>query len=423
MTPPNWPTTPRSRRPTSASDPGLTAATDRPQVGRLLWLSAGHLITDVNQGAVILLVPVVQATMHLDIGTAALVVTVSTLASSIVQPVFGVFSDRHDLRWMIPAGVLVAGLGLAFASLAPVFPLVLVGVLLSGLGVAAFHPEATRWAGASAGSRRATGMSWFSVGGNAGYALGVLATAPLVALGGRALMTVLVAPPLLIAVKLRTLVTEFKRASGFERQSVSSAIRAGLSRDVLLLVGFIAVRSVAQVGMATFAPLYLHLVRGMSLTSAGSITFAFLIAGAFGTLLGGPLADRFGRKRQLLGSFALMPLLGIAFLYLPGPGGYLGLLLMGLLSVSTFAVTVTMAQELMPRHTGTASGITIGFAIGVGGLAVAVLGQLADHYGLATTILVVSLAPIAGILVILPLREPARTPRGLRAADALTHGE
>lgn len=391
---------------TPATDGGL--ALGRPRVGRLLWLSAGHLITDVNQGAVILLVPVVQATMHLTIATAALVVTVSTVASSIVQPIFGVFSDRHDLRWMIPGGVLLAGLGLAFASLAPAYPLVLLGVLVSGLGVAAFHPEATRWAGDSAGSRRATGMSWFSVGGNAGYALGVLATVPLVALGGRALMSVLVAPPVLIAVRLRSLVGGFRREAGFEPQSVVSAIRASLSRDVLLLIGFIAVRSIAQVGMATFAPLYLHLVRGMSLTLAGSVTFGFLLTGAFGTLLGGPLADRFGRRWQLLGSFALMPFLGLAFLYLPGTAGYLCLLLMGLLSVSTFAVTVTMAQELMPRHTGTASGITIGFAIGVGGLAVAVLGQFADHHGLLATITAIALAPIAGILVILPLREPKR---------------
>ena len=380
----------------------------KPQMGRLLWLSAGHLITDVNQGAVVLLVPVLQATLHLTIASAALVVTVSTIASSVVQPLFGALSDRYDLRWMIPAGVFVAGLGFAGAGLAPTYPLVLGSVLVSGLGVAAFHPEATRWAGDSAGSRRVTGMSWFSVGGNAGYALGVLVTAPLVALGGRPALAVLLAPPAAIAMKLSRLIRNFTRIGHSEKQSVRSALQASLSRDVMLLVGFIAIRSIAQVGMATFAPLYLHLARGLSLTAAGSITFGFLIVGAIGTLLGGPLADRFGRKRQLLGSFALMPFLGVGFLYLPGPAGYVALLLMGLLSVSTFAVTVTMAQELMPRHMGTASGITIGFAIGVGGLAVAFLGQFADHHGLASTILLIALAPILGLLVILPLREPHR---------------
>lgn len=387
---------------------GSTPAPAKPHVARLLWLSAGHLLTDVNQGAVVLLVPVVQTTMHLSIATAALVVTVSTLASSIVQPLFGVLSDRYDLRWMIPAGLVVAGFGFGLASLAPIYPLVLAGVLVSGLGVAAFHPEATRWAGDSAGSRRATGMSWFSVGGNAGYALGVLATAPLVALGGRAALAILVAPPLAMAAKLREVIRLFHRVGHNEPQSVLSAVQATLSRDMLLLVGFIAVRSIAQVGMATFAPLYLHLARGLSLTAAGSITFGFLIAGALGTLLGGPLADRFGRKRQLFGSFALMPVLGLTFLSVPGVAGYAALVLMGLLSVSTFAVTVTMAQELMPRHMGTASGITIGFAIGVGGLAVAFLGQFADQHGLAATIEVISLAPIAGMLVLLPLREPRR---------------
>lgn len=396
----------------------MTSTAGRPQVGRLLSLSGGHLVTDVNQGVVILLVPVVKASLGLSIGAAALLVTVSTVASSVVQPLFGAITDRYDLRWLIPAGVFLAGAGILVAALAPGYSIVLLGVLLSGLGVAAFHPEAARWAGEASGRLRATGMSWFSVGGNAGFALGVLVTAPLVGwAGSRAGAAWLMLPPALYAAYLLWEVTRFPAREAGQGQPVWSAVRATLSPSIGLLVGFIVVRSVVSVGMATFTPLYLQLVRGMPLSEAGAITFAFLLAGAVGTLAGGPVADIFGRKVMLTVSLALMPPLGLAFVYLPNLAGYAALVVMGALVVSTFGVTVVMAQELMPKHAGTASGITIGFSIGVGGVAVALLGRLADLVGLTTTLVFLALIPIAGVLLVLPLREtkpaqaaqPART--------------
>jgi FSR family fosmidomycin resistance protein-like MFS transporter len=390
------------------------------KLARLLALSAGHLVTDVNQGAIVILVPVVKASLGLSIGAATLLVTVSTVTSSLVQPVFGVLSDRFDLRWMIPGGVLVAGLGVAFAGLAPNYPLVLLAVLVSGLGVAAFHPESARWAGqaAAAGRKRATGMSYFSVGGNAGYALGVLVTAPLIVVAGsRAGAVWLLVPPIILAAVLLALVTRFRRAAGEVPAPVGTAVRAMLTRPMGLLVGIVALRSVLSVGTAALAPLYLHLVRGLSLPQAGTLTSLSLFAGAAGTLVGGPLADRLGRRTVILASMAISPPLALLFVLVPNWLGYTALVLMGAVIVSTFSVTVTMAQELMPAHQGTASGIMLGFAFGGGGIAVGLLGKLADVAGLTTTWHVLAGIPLVALVL------AAGLPETREQSDELAAGE
>src|SRR5215212_1298348 len=143
-------------------------------------LSAGHLFTDVNQGAVAALVPFLVAERALSLATAGSLVLAATLSSSIVQPLFGHFSDRRPLPVLMPLGVTLGGLGIALVGVAPSYPLILLCVVLSGLGVAALHPESARFANYVSGSRRARGMSFFSVGGNAGFALGPVITTPLV---------------------------------------------------------------------------------------------------------------------------------------------------------------------------------------------------------------------------------------------------
>jgi len=378
---------------------------------RLVLLSLGHLITDVNQGAVVILIPVVKASFGLSIGAATALVTVSTVTSSVLQPLFGLLSDRFDLRWVIPGGILVAGLGMAFAGLAPSYPLVVLAVLLSGIGVAAFHPEASRWAGQAAGRRRATGMSYFSVGGNAGYALGVFAMAPLVVALGRGGMAWLLPPAAVVALLLAPAVAGFGRAPGHEEASLKGSLRAALSPVIGLLTAVVAVRSAVSIGFAALAPLYLHLGRGLPLTDAAWVTSAFLFAGALGTLLGGPLADRFGRRRQLLGSFVVQPVLGFVFVLVPGWPGYLALVLLGAAVVSSFAVTVVIAQEALPRHQGTASGIILGFAFGAGGISAGLLGALADAIGLQTSLLLLSALPVLGLGLIAALPETKKGER------------
>src|SRR5918997_1793908 len=143
-------------------------------------LSAGHLFTDVNQGAVAALIPFLVAERGLSLAAAGTLVLAATLSSSIVQPLFGFFSDRTPLPALMPLGVVLGGLGIALAGVAPSYPLIFLCIVLSGLGVAAFHPESARFANYVSGSRRARGMSFFSIGGNAGFALGPVVATPLV---------------------------------------------------------------------------------------------------------------------------------------------------------------------------------------------------------------------------------------------------
>jgi FSR family fosmidomycin resistance protein-like MFS transporter len=391
------------------------------KLSRLLGLSAGHLICDINQGAVVILVPVVKVSLGLSIGSAALLVSATTVMSSIIQPLFGVLSDRFDLRWMIPAGVALAGVGVAVAGLVPNYPLLLGAVLVSGLGVAAFHPEASRWAGSAAGPRRATGMSVFSVGGNAGFALGVFATAPLLVAAGREGTKWLAVLPLAYALLIIPMLIGFGPARGQgEAAPIMSPVRAALTPTMGLLVAIIGVRSVISIGITALAPLYLNLSRGLSLTTAAAVTGGYLFAGACGTLLGGPLADRFGRRRQIQVSFAVLAPLGLVFLLVPGLPGYAALILFGGAIVSTFAITVTMAQELMPAHQGTATGITLGFAFGAGGIAAGLLGRLADVIGLQSALLLLVVLPLVALPLVARLPETGDRPPSARPREPLS---
>src|SRR5215218_821252 len=165
-------------------------------------LSAGHLFTDVNQGAVAALIPFLVAERGLSLAAAGSLVLAATLSSSIVQPLFGHFSDRRSLAALMALGVTLGGWGIALVGIAPSYPLILLCVVLSGLGVAAFHPESARFANYISGSRRARGMSFFSVGGNAGFALGPVISTPLVLVFGLPGTLFLALPALLMGLVL-----------------------------------------------------------------------------------------------------------------------------------------------------------------------------------------------------------------------------
>ena len=165
-------------------------------------LSAGHLFTDVNQGAVAALIPFLVAERGLSLAAVGALVTAATVSSSIVQPLFGIFSDNRPLPVLMPLGLLLAGFGIALVGVAPSYPLILLCVVVSGIGVAAFHPEAARFANYVSGSGRARGMSFFSVGGNAGFALGPVLTTPLVLVFGLPGTLFLAAPAALMAAVL-----------------------------------------------------------------------------------------------------------------------------------------------------------------------------------------------------------------------------
>ena len=374
-------------------------------------LSAGHLFTDVNQGAVAALVPFLIAERGLSLAAAGSLVLAATLSSSVVQPLFGYFSDRGPLPALMPLGVVLGGLGIALVGIAPSYPLILLSIVLSGLGVAVFHPESARFANYVSGSRRASGMSFFSVGGNAGFALGPVISTPLVLAFGLPGTLFLVLPASLMGL---VLFYELPRLRSFQPGTVEVAGEKGAAQPehwgpFVRMIGAVTARSFVYFGLIAFVAEYYVRVLGTSPVVGNTALSVMLFAGGAGTLLIGPLADRVGRRAVLAGSMLLLSPLIYAFT-LSGPlPGMFFLAFVGAATMGTFGVTVVMGQEYLPGRIGVAAGFTMGFSIGLGGVGAPVFGALADSYGLHATMLVICALPLLGLALALSLpRESGR---------------
>jgi FSR family fosmidomycin resistance protein-like MFS transporter len=361
-------------------------------------LSSGHLATDLAQGSLPALLPFLKAEFDLSYTMASALVLAATISSSLIQPAFGLWSDARGALWLLPAGVALAGVGMAAASVAPSYPLIMLSVLAAGVGVAAYHPEGSKFASYASGSRRASGMSFFSVGGNVGFALGpVYASALILALGlhGGILLAV---PGLVVAAGL---VFVLRYLSGFAPEQVPREERAAAhaeTRGLTLLLAVVGLRSVAHMGLFTFIPLW-EIHKGHGEAYGTFVLALFLFAGAVGTLCGGPLADRFGRRPVLRFSFVAATPLILVYVLVGGPLGVLAVTLSGAVVIGTFGVSLVMSQEYMPGRVGMASGLSIGLAIGLGGVAALTLGAVADTVDLRAAVLATALGPALALAV------------------------
>ena len=365
-------------------------------------LSSGHFATDFSNGALPALLPFLKDRFSLSYTAVGAVILASQASSSLTQPLFGLWSDRRGAMWLLPAGVAVAGVGIALAADAPTFWLVLLLVLISGLGSAAFHPEGSKFAGFVSGRRRASGMAWFSIGGNLGFAVGPIATTAVVAAFDLRGGLILAVPGVLVAVAL-LVGAPYLRGFAPERGAARTVAGEDDPFAMKLLLGVIALRSVAWFGLITFVPLW-EVSLGHSKSHGNHLLALMLFAGGVGTLALGPLADRFGRRPVLLASVVATGPLVLLFVLVGGVPGAIALALIGVCVVGTFGVTMVMGQEYMPRHLGTASGLVIGLSVGIGGVAAVGLGRLADMTSLRTAFFVAAAAPIvaSALAVMLP---------------------
>jgi len=360
-------------------------------------LSTGHLATDFANGALPALIPFLKDRFSLSYTLVGVLVLSSQASSSLIQPLFGLWSDRRGAMWLLPGGVALAGVGIALAADAPHYWLVVVLVLVSGVGVAAFHPEASKFAGYVSGRRRASGMAWFSIGGNLGFALGPVVTTVLVHQYGLRGGLLLAAPCLAVAA-LALALTPYLREFLPEQGAVHAHAGADQPRAMGLLLGVIALRSVAWFGLITFVPLWeVHL--GHSKSHGNHLLALMLFAGGVGALLMGPLADRIGRRPVLLGSVVLTSPLTYVFLAVGGVPGTVALAFVGASVVGTFGITMVMSQEYLPRHIGMASGLSIGMSVGLGGIGAVALGRLADATSLRTALYAAAAAPLFAIVL------------------------
>ena len=364
----------------------------------------GHLMTDLNQGILPALLPFFIAERGLSYAAAGGRVLAANVASSVVQPVFGYLADRRRSPWLIPAGVAAAGLGMALSGIAPTYPLIAAAVAFSGLGIAAFHPEASRAANYVSGDRRATGMSIFSTGGNLGVATGPLLVTPLVLAFGLRASLVMVVPMLAVAAFLLTQTPRLgalRHAPGIRGTGEPSPDRW---RPFARLGIVVVSRSVIYTGLSAFVPLFYAKVLGRSRADGATALALLLGTGVLATIVGGRLADRHGRRVVVLGALGLLaPLLLVLSRAHDARLATALLVPIGFALYLPFSVLVVMGQEYLPNRVGTASGLTLGLGVTAGGIAAPLLGRLADHYGVAAPLLLVSALPLLALAATLTL--------------------
>jgi len=364
-------------------------------------LSAGHCATDFANGALPALLPFFVDRFHLSYTLAATVMLASAASSSLIQPLFGAWSDKRGAIWLLPAGVAVAGIGIALAAAAPAYWLVLLLVVISGLGVAAYHPEGSKFAAYAGGRKRASAMSLFSIGGNVGYALGPTVTTPLVLALGLTGGLLLSLPVLGVALAL-LLVSPYLARFAPEPGAAGRAEGEDRPGALALLLGVIAFRSVAWFGLITFVPLW-EVSLGHSKAEGSHLLSLMLLAGGLGTLAAGPLADRLGRRPVLNVSLLATAPLIFVYVLVGGISGAIALAFVGVCVIGTFGVTMVMSQEYLPSRIGMASGLSIGLSIGLGGIAAVGLGALADSVDLQAAMYAAAAAPLAGLALALLL--------------------
>jgi MFS transporter, FSR family, fosmidomycin resistance protein len=372
-------------------------------------LSAAHLCDDINQGVVPAMLPFFIAAHHLTYAAAAGLVLAQTMSSSVVQPLFGWLADRRSSPWLIPVGMSIAGLGVAVSGWAPSYHLIFFSIAVSGFGISAFHPEAARRVRYLSGSRQATTMSFFTVGGMVGFALGPLLITPtLMALGTRG-AAVLAIPVLVMALVLSANRHRLAVAQPAQHRAEGRLIIEGDERwgDFIRLTAVVILRSIAFFGLNTFLPLYWTAnLRGTK--AGGGMALTVLAAAvAVGTLIGGRLADRYGRKAVISGSLgAFVPFL-LVFLDSRIIVAAIMLVPVGIAAAAANSVVVVMGQDYLPNRVGLAAGVTLGLSMTIGGMLTPVLGTVADHYGLRTAMLLVALVPLLAFAMSLTLHETA----------------
>ncbi|MFC4564928.1 MFS transporter [Nocardiopsis mangrovi] len=383
--------------------------------GLIILLSLGHACVDVYQGAVAALVPFFVAERAYTYAAAAGLVLAASLLSSVVQPLFGALTDRRPMPWLLPVSTVVGGAGVALSGVAGSYPLTLAAIALSGLGVAAFHPESARVARAASGGSH-TAMGWYSLGGNIGFATAPLMVAAVVATGGLHASPLLVVPALAGGALCLAAVRATARP-GYAASRSAGPRAADDWTSFVRLSGAIVCRSIVFVGLSAFIALHVRQQAGGGELAGTAALSVLYLGGAVGTVLGGALATRWDRITVVRWSYAATVLAVAGVVFVPGPLVYAFVALASAGLYVPFSLHVTLGQDYLPRRAGTAAGVTLGLTVSIGGVAAPLIGAAADASSLQTALAPLIALPALGLLLLRSLREPALPGLGGVAAE------
>ncbi|QKS01368.1 MFS transporter [Sphingomonas sp. CL5.1] len=389
-----------------------TVATARPGAmadsgtvfGVIVAISFCHMLNDMMQSLLPAIYPGLKTDLHLTFGQIGLVTLAYQITASILQPLVGLYADKRPTPMALPGGTLFSLAGLSVLSVAHSYGLVLAGAALLGVGSSVFHPESSRVARMAAGGRHGLAQSLFQVGGNAGQALGPLAAALVVVRWGQSSLALFALLALLSGAVLWNVAVWYRHhglvrlRAGGKGASAADLPAGHARRGILILLALIFSKYVYLASLTSYYTFYLIHRFGVSVENAQLHLFAFLTAVAVGTVLGGPLGDRFGRKYviwfSILGALPFTLVLPHVGLFWTGPLT----VAIGLILASAFPAIVVFAQELVPGKVGMISGLFFGFSFGMGGLGAAVLGWMADRTGIEAVYQLCAFLPAIGLL-------------------------
>lgn len=372
----------------------------------LIALSMVHMLNDALQSVISASYPLLRDEMAVSFSQIGIITLVYQLAASVFQPVVGLFFDKRPVAWSLPIGMIFTLCGLVSLAFVTTFYGVLISVFLVGIGSSVTHPEASRITSLASGGRRGLAQSIFQVGGNFGGALGPLLVAFLVAPYGRqniAWLSILAFLAILIMVPICHWYARYLKRIKIEKAEVQVPVEMPLPmKQTVLSIGILLVlifsKYVYTASISSYYTFYLIEKFNVSISHSQVLLFVYLVATAIGTLLGGPLGDRIGRKYVIW-----ISILGVAPFTLLLP--YVGLtwtviltFCIGLIISSAFPAILVYAQELLPYKLGLISGLFFGLAFGIGGIASAVLGKLADMYGIELVYQLCAYMPLLGLV-------------------------
>lgn len=377
----------------------------------IAMMSASHVIDDLYQGVVPAMLPFLVSERHYSYAAVAGLTLAATMLSSVVQPAFGVWTDRKPRRWLIPVGMTTAAVGVGAAGLFSSYAVTWLVIAVSGLGIAAFHPSAASAARQAAGNSN-RGMSIFALGGNIGFAIGSLIATPVLLWLGLKGTILLAVPAVVMALILAKRLGPVLDGPVGNRRTVTTPKGKDNWPDFLRLTSVVVVRSIVFFGLSSFLALYFIHDLGTSPVVGGAALTVFLVAGAGGTLLGGWVADRFGPLVPIRYGFAFCvpAMIGLVM----AAEWHIALIFVALTGIGVFvpfSVFVILGQDYLPNRIGTASGVTVGLAVTVGGLFNPILGALADATSLHFTLIVLIGLPVLALILSIFLNDPVATAR------------
>lgn len=370
-----------------------------------------HLCDDLNQGALVAVIPFLVLHNGYSYAEVTALLLASNAASAIIQPLFGWLGDKKPRPWLMAAGIFLAGVGMAGVGVLPNYPLIMASAMLSGIGVAMFHPEGGRLGNLTAGEQKGKGMSIFAVGGKLGFTFGPLVATAAITLWGLPGTLIFIIPSTLCAAIMLSQNKALLSYSNPDKQSSDESLYQDNWVGFGFVMGAISCRSIMYYAFLSFIPLFLVYNLGQEEAFASSVISLFALVCTVGTIASGWAGQLLGAKKLIIVSYACVAIEVVIF-------AFNGSLIVALILIAFLALTcdisypsaVAMGQSFVPHHLGMASGLSFGVMVCIGGLMTPVFGLIGDYFGLQVVMLCVTAIALLGIIITLFI--PKNRPMG-----------